>query len=357
MTKTFKQILFCLIFFSGFLVCRAAFSACTWIGNTGTTASCLQSDIAACITDAAGKSGDVIVKIKTGDCTATPAAIGTTLNLAGSWTGNKITIQGESPCTVNNYGQPSSCPTKIAGKGFDIQGISGKQFIFQDFEIDNCLDANYAGQGYFSINGTSQNWRLTRLFFNNPTAKQIGVGMGSGGRSYGLIDHNRVTGGIGSVFFLHTRVMNDQYNAWVEGLQSGTSKSIFVEANVIEAPDGISRAIYDSEAGGKAVIRHNTFKNVGIASHDVNGRATRGAEIYNNTFTIDPTVALYGTRFIGVRGGQWIIYNNEFFTTSAYQFYTVGNDNHSGITLTYYPAFPNIVTMNHHSSILRGQNI
>jgi len=337
-----KQNLIFIIFFLGlfFALAGKAQAACTWVGNTGTTASCFQADIASCLAEAATKSGDVVVKIKTGDCTSSPAVNGTILNMASNWAGTKITVQGENSCTLNAAGQPSSCPTKISGRGFDILGISGKQFIFQDLEIKNCADAYIvnSGQGYFRINGTAQDWRLTRLFFNTPTSKQIGVGMGSGGRTYGLIDHNRVTGGGNSNFFLHTRVMGDEYNAWAEGLQSGTSKSIFMEANIIEVSDGVVGAIYDSEAGGKAVIRYNTFKNAYIASHDVNDRATRGAEIYNNTFTVDPTVANYGSRFVGVRGGQWIVYNNNFTTASPNQFYTMGNDTHSGIGLTYYPA-------------------
>jgi len=115
-------------------------------------------------------------------------------------------------------------------------------------------------------------------------------------------------------------------DGWTNPFQFGSPNFVFIEDNLFEnlstTPNRYMRHYVSHELGGRSVVRYNTFT-VNVASparnqtdliegHGFcicasNGMGTRGAEVYNNTFS--------GTqmgRLIAPRGGYWLIYDNTF---------------------------------------------
>src|SRR3990172_11382451 len=83
MYKIFLSIMLSLIFPMNI------YAACSWNGNTGTAASTSSTEVAACVTDAQGKSGDVVINIPAGNSSTWTSAINVNIG-----NGGKLSILG-----------------------------------------------------------------------------------------------------------------------------------------------------------------------------------------------------------------------------------------------------------------------
>jgi malectin (di-glucose binding ER protein) len=132
---------------------------------------------------------------------------------------------------------------------------------------------------------------------------------------YGVIDHCVIDGTVGQ---------NGQQSAkngtwpngdeeWAQPMPWGTDQFIFMEdcycnntAGQFTVPGG-----WDSEVGGKFVVRHCKLFNIELLNHGTESgrqRGGRGYELYNNEFHFS-----YSTTLDGIRSGSMISHDNVFY--------------------------------------------
>ncbi|MBW2003869.1 MAG: hypothetical protein JRI72_04540 [Deltaproteobacteria bacterium] len=157
----------------------------------------------------------------------------------------------------------------------------------------------------------------------------------------GVIDNN-----IFNNCNIAVRFNGDDNYSWKREIRPGTAHALFIEDNIFTGDEAnrevnLNEQIYQ-QGGARTVTRYNTFDMTaitgsgGVAFYDSHGNQSssdpkcdqplsmfRGQpliEIYENTFKAYSSSSCNG-RFIGIRGGSSLIYNNKFKTvvgTPAY---------------------------------------
>jgi hypothetical protein len=102
-------------------------------------------------------------------------------------------------------------------------------------------------------------------------------------------------------------------NSWAQPTNLGTAEAVYIEDNVFTVA-GAPLAQIDSQAGGRVVVRRNTFRaGAAVANHGTESsqryRSARSFEVYENTFECcDLGQTAFAAIFI--RGGTGVIFNN-----------------------------------------------
>ncbi len=246
--------------------------------------SCSLSDVKAAL--ASASPGDIV---------SLPAG-------SSTWSGplsidkSSITIQG------NGIGS-----TIISGSGmlFTTRGETASGLRITGIELRTCKQCIYE-YGSGTPRQAIKNFRFDHCKFVNAY-----IVLETGGGATGVIDHCE---------FLDTyaaRLYGSNDASAKFPVKLGTSDAIFVEDNTVTVTSkGTPPHFIASNSWSKYVVRHNTFNYAKslwdiIDAHgycEVSGRGSATWEIYDNTFNLVPTI----DRVIHLRGGQGVVYNNDF---------------------------------------------
>lgn len=314
-----------IIFISLFFCGQSWAATCNWTGNTGSPNTFTSADVVQCVTDAAGKTGEVIIQLPTATSSGTWSAVDADMS---AWTTpTKLTIQGNGKTNTIISVPNGVNPFNIIGNSvipFRITGIK--------FSGANLASANYN----IIISGAATGWRIDNCHFyrtkqyDDITVQTYPFSDGGGG----LIDNN--------VFEDSSdEGINTQYastapaDSWTDALTPGGVHAVYIENNTFTYTSNYSRAgkhAVNSTGGGRYVFRYNTltyndgseFDTVidshGAATSSSPNDAGRWIEVYNNT--LSGTSVGWG---IFWRGGDGIVFDNTI--TSTDDNIRLGSDN------------------------------
>lgn len=107
------------------------------------------------------------------------------------------------------------------------------------------------------------------------------------------------------------------YTPWSRPTALGTNKAVYVERCTFDYRlNDQGDDCIDGYAGGRVVIRYNTFMDISQGFHGTdsgNSRSMMSFEIYNNAYTNSQS----GLRVLTIRGGTGVIYSNTYAVTGA----------------------------------------
>ncbi|MFA6306717.1 MAG: hypothetical protein WCV70_04245 [Patescibacteria group bacterium] len=317
MAKLRQLILFFIIFFWGIFLLNNACTACSWSMNIGTVDSPYDdSDMAACVADAATKSGAIVILIP--NCDVTWDAI-IPINMT-NWTNvTSLTIQGASK-TGTVITNSSWAVTTKTNRKFRLTNLTAKGKVLGS----NGAAVLVKGDTKPSLGG---GFRIDNIIFDSdidPNGRAIFIF----GDTYGLID-NIDSNWYGQFSIVYTGIAN---LSWSTDDSFGTADAVYLEnSKLTNKQPSYQNMVMDHWDGARVVVRYNNISGYYFGGHDNIGtiRANRHWEVYNN---IMYTNSSYGSPLLGDRGGTGYIYNNQMISTGAYPFYGPT----SGITLTNY---------------------
>ena len=285
--------------FVGFFLASSLFLApIAKAQGTYTAKSCNLSDISTAIAaeQAHPVDGDII------SIPACPAGVAWTGSSGISQTfNNSVTIQGAGAISATTGGTSTTGSdvtviisdlsngttamnfTTVAGKSFRVTGI-----YFQ-------IGAGFgAYNGVLTIGGNSSSVRIDHCHFTVPSNEGLYIS----GSVMGVADHDAfdspsssLTNDIGfhnGVGWNGGSSSDNADHSWSDTEHWGSSKFFFVEDSRFYGGD-----VSDAHDGARYVFRHNTVTGDGTSAQqmythgltDARGRATRAAEIYDNSFT------------------------------------------------------------------------
>jgi hypothetical protein len=304
------------IFFSIFVfvvIPSYSWAACSWVGNTGTPGSFTSAEVSTCISEAASKTGEVIIQLPTGTSSSWNTV---SVNMSAWTTPAKLTIQGDGKTNT----------IISVGTGVQIFNITGKLNIpFRITGIKFSGSGVYSGYQAIAIGGTCNNWRIDnnhfyRLFAANDIwIKTYGA--------WGLIDNNIFEDS--SQEGVTPQFSSGMATSWADPLTHGGVGAVYIESNTFIYTTGISgnggaKHAVTGYQGSRYVFRYNTltyndksnFDTIvdahGACSETIPNDGTRWIEVYNNT--------LSGTSVgwaVNWRGGDGIVFNNTFSGINA----------------------------------------
>ena len=266
-------------------------------------ASCSQADVQATI-DAAS-DGDFVL-IPAGHCTwNTPAAQ------------TPSAILNDKAVTLQGAGTTQTLITDGIGLAWNevplrINGVEGKPFRVTGLTLIGQGAGHYDSFAAISIYGTSQNFRVDHIKFDNIAGRSLAVS----GNTYGVVDHCEFIQPNGQGVIVTDDRGNPQGStAWEEPMSFGTDDAVFIEDSLFQWGSSADGAV-DCGNGGRFVFRHNTVAGIMVGNHgmDTKPRSCMQMEIYDNTFlpsAHDVYVAMQS------RGGTAVIFNNTI--TGNYQ--------------------------------------
>lgn len=297
--KKTKLIFFTILFLAFFGLAKSSEAACSWNGNTGAAASTSRTDVAACITDAQSRSGDVTINIPAGSSSAWSSAI--SVNIGN---GGKLSILGA--------GVNSTTINHTSDTLFSVAVNGGAQF-FELGNIKTMSSSTSGGGAIVSISGTRENrpkFRIHNCEFNHAPYRVL-----SALKVYGLYDHNTDNDTQNQVIIVQGGMSDaDQDASFIGDIGIGTANAVFAEDNTSNSTSYHQVAFLENEYGGRAVVRNNTVYDRGINTHgyhDLEGSNTRGSvftELYDNYFECKTEVCSHG--WTTIRGGAFYIWNN-----------------------------------------------
>ena len=294
-----------------------SWAACSWSGNTGTATS--VSEVNACITDAASKTGAVIIQIPNGTYDFSGTA--TTVDMTSWTTPTSLIIRGQNDCTMTNnpsplFDYPTSCGTNVGNFNLTYVGLEGIDFRLAHMRL--------TGTSGVSVSGNGKSWRFDHLFFDTVTSwlssrvfwftKSTTTGLAEG-----LIDHNYfLNPAWGSlVHYQGTSTTAGGNYEWINNPELGTSHAVYLENNKFYSSTS-GYYLADNNGASKWVWRYNHITNGYVNGHDFtsasyDGRGGRKVEIYENTF-----VHTGGAGAIIARpAANGVIYNNTTTATES----------------------------------------
>jgi hypothetical protein len=285
---------------------------CSWAGNTGTVSSPYSNtDVADCVTDAAGKTGNVIITIPTSTPTWSTAV---TINMSSGWTNvTGLIIQGA--------GQTSTVITANSNRLFYITGKNTIAFRMTALGLSGAGDPTL---GVVQVEGNFFTCRFDHININQTTTKSVVVGFYSSSAHLGLYSQTTTNYDKQKILFDHINFTNTsgtwltflmaygRWQNWTDNDDWGTDNAIFIENSTFTYSG--NAFITDTEGGVRLVFRYNTCINAGPATHDVSNYGRRGSRIvenYGNSYTCTGSCDPYGVSPVGNRGGSGLIYNNK----------------------------------------------
>lgn len=249
-------------------------------------ASCNQEDVQSAI-DAAN-DGDT-VNVPAGSCTITTQITVTNKN---------ITIKGAGiDATTFNA-------NIISGTRPGVFKITTKPARITGFTFNGTAPAYGA---HLVFEGTGDETALFRAD-NNKFTVNSGYAILTWNLSYGVIDHNTFTTNADHSFI---NLYADNRTSWARESSLGTNKGVYVEDNTFtnSANTANNRAV-SPDGGSRFVFRNNTVTNLSADAHGYCGTiaGTMSYEIYDNTWSVTSETNMF--RWMFLRGGSGVIYNN-----------------------------------------------
>lgn len=270
---------------------------------TITAATCSQASVASAV--ASASPGDTVA-IPAGTCSWTsPLTITKGITLQGA--GQGVTIiedhVGKGDANCQNGGAmiiwSVNSPAAYRMTGLTIRGVAADPYV--------------CSRGHVVAGGTTKAFRVDHITIDPKQTAGIVVQ----GDTYGVIDHSTFSGDFkNSVQVKHMAWGGGQYGdrSWTEPIHWGTEKAVYIEDNTFinTNADCLQTGFFDSYGGGRAVIRRNSARNVGFASHGTDTsqriRSQRQMEVYDNTFTFGDICTPPNIGWI--RGGTGVVFNN-----------------------------------------------
>lgn len=271
------------------LLPRISGAACSWVGSTGTSASCSYTDVADCLDDAGATAGSTIVLPA---CDTTAWTSGITISVG-------LTLQGGGPGVTKIRTNNTVNPLFTVGANNTV--ITGLTIYGPDTATGNQTTRA------IQING-STGVRIHNIYFLRDEAR--------GGNAVAPIQG--ATGVIDNCYFDYTteqisiRGSGATRTEWAEDTALGSSAQLYVENNTfVDSLGLIGHAVLGDE-GCKMVVRHNDISGQDVDAHGYCSTASgvRQLEIYSNKFT--ETTYEYG---LNLRGSTGVVFKNVFLPT------------------------------------------
>lgn len=317
MKKYFKKIIFCAIFFSGFLVCQNAQAECSGVSPTW-IATPDYASVSSCVSRAS--AGDTI-NVSAGSETWTGNLLITkSINIIGAGIGKTI-ITGSFIATNNwalspDYYHIAIVPATPADN--PIIRISGFTLTF-----------GYGAAGIFYYN-TSTNSDLTNVRFDHlniysPAGKTLFFRYGL---AHGVMDNCQINGRLD---------MGGAATLWTtNGYEYGTNSNFYFEDNTFTTETTTAIEMCSGNGAGRYAFRYNTinipinkqvFPIFDLHGNQYNVRASGfGAEIYGNTISTDGNA--WTTVLYNQRGGKSLVFNNPVTWASGGGIQTLIKEEH-----------------------------
>lgn len=327
-----KIILICCSLLS---ITSYAFGACSWSDNTGTAASASVTDISACVSDASGKTGAVIINIPNDSKTWTGDL---TIDMSSGFanvTGLSLIGAGSIP-TGTTTGAASSGGTTItlSSTKLNVVGEAAKKIRIANITFTGTADTD---QGAIYITGLSKlssggGWRVDHISFNNAPTRALSTR----GYTYGVVDHC-FRSGAGQVFNVMEGVSTPGNVSWGRTLNLGDSDAVYFEDNDVQCTGACNSPIMfaDGASGARMVIRYNVIQNHYLGGHDPSSlnRGIMQIESYNNAITLSNT---YGSGSHSLRGGTGVHFNNYIESTHTANETFAAAEQPYGLSMTNY---------------------
>lgn len=262
----------------------AGCGASPFTGMTRAAATCEQRDVQSAI-DAA-QDGDTIT-IPAGHCSwTTPVQLDARMR--------SLRLRGAGDATIIGAD---------ANGVLHVESTEGHSFAVSGMRFDGGT-----GDAVVTIGGTSTSWRVHHVTFtSNGVPLRI---FRVSGATYGVIDHCTATSDNVSEFIT---VDGDNWASWSRPVVLGDANAVYIEDNDVRwAGHWEGRSFYDSEFGGRAVIRFNRTTNSTIGGHGFDSGGVASAlrtEVYGNEFTITDSVGTWSGSS-SIRGGTGVFYDN-----------------------------------------------
>ena len=283
----------------------ALFFAKTSWADTHTAASCSAADVTTAIT--AASTGDTVA-VPAGSCSwSSGLSITKGITLQGAGIGNTVITYGGSAASMVYYNPTTPSlnnPFRLTGFTLDCNNVAGTYGvqIRQNSDTTNIIS-----------NIRIDNNRITKC---KEGIKFLGM-------IYGLVDNNQFANNE-----MEFEVLGLDTYSWVDPLEIGSSKYIYVETNTFTGSYGY---FFLSGQGARWVFRYNNvdLANCAYSILDAHGnlvyeypacnwlnnnRGIVGHEIYENTFT---NLNRGAAKLHDLRGGTGIVFNNAVTGTNT----------------------------------------
>jgi len=274
--------------------------------QTINAASCSSTDVQTAISKVAADGTTVL--IPAGTCTWTTA-----VTYSGTYS---VTIQGQTSvtgtcgpggtCTVSDItviidglARGAQCGSPD-GSILSVNSVSGKSVRVTGITFSWGNAAGNTCVGTLNISGTGQANRVDHSHFINNSY----VGLGWGGMTFGVVDHNVFDMNNGSTWnaiVFHepnwigldggSDPLNVGDGSWADNTTFGSNRFIYVENNFFNWSGGTSNGsgyADDCTSGGRFVWRYNQMNNAMLQTHPTGGslrhRGCRALEVYQNNF-------------------------------------------------------------------------
>ncbi len=317
-----NKVLLCCLFFLLAVLPQSSWSACSWNGNIGTSASCTVSDLSACITDASAKTGDVTIKLPVCSVTwVTNVEFDMTsgfqnirsLNITGAGT-PQTRSAAASGTSIHHDGGYFSITTAETKK-LRISNITytGTAYYITKDKYGNDIK-NYMASvcitGFAKVS-SGGGFRIDHMTFS-PDSRAVGVR-----QAVGVVDSSTRAGG-GQVFNVSGGSSTEGNIQWNTANNFGGADQVVFENNNIYCDSSCASPVMfcDVTDGGRITIRYNYIKNHYVGGHDASSvaRGVMQIEDYNNEH------ATTGYQYEGafsLRGGSGRVFNNYLTTDQA----------------------------------------
>jgi hypothetical protein len=252
------------------------------------------------------------------------ASAGDTINISGNATWNS-TLTISKSIKLIGAGTES---TKITNGGIhpiiDINLSSDAPLRISGIYFDNVINTG-ATKSTIVVLGHG----LTQMRIDNNTFNKGKRTVQINGWVYGVIDSNSFIN-----CDIAVGVTGDDDAAWNRTIAAGTANALFIESNTFTSNNNtdigeLNEQIYHQE-GARTVIRYNTFDGSAQTANDFCPYDSHGNQSYYTgdsryDFRGQPIIEIYENtwkahhsyRFMNIRGGSNIIYNNTFTTISG----------------------------------------
>lgn len=253
------------------------------LGETINLLDCSQGSVQTAINDS--QVGDVI-QLPTKSC---------------SWSAS-VTIDSSKALTLSGNGATISGSINIKQHPSKITRITGFNFTS-------------ARAIYVDGSKTSAPYRIDNNVFKSNTGGITFIEVSGNGP--GVIDHNKMFAPTNSEMIHNMGMGPSDSSGWSDDIVPGSGDAVYIESNEFTNNDVSGNPAYfwgnsaiQSYYGARTVFRYNQLNMSQVDQHGTPGMiGARWWEIYENTFNVFE----FGNqdKYIGVRGGSGVIFNNH----------------------------------------------
>jgi hypothetical protein len=334
----------------------SAFAAgCSWTGNTGTVASPYDhTDVDACVSDAASKTGAVIIQIPAASVSWNAYV---TIDMT-SWTNvTSLTIQGAgdlpttcAPAVATSRTMPGGsdveCGSAITGgttlaltdSGFNITSVAGKKWRISNLSItgtNTTGSSNSFVKPYGTNIGATDGGRIDHIKYRMTGTNFITSEYSTDNTV--LIDH---IDSLTDQMFTHWSMLTDAKAnvSWASDVVQANMN--WIENSYISNNNAAPKMLADADGGAAVGIRYNIIDHYYTSGHDFGSvtRAIKWYESYNNKMYW-PDLS---DNSLDLRGGSGVFYNNYIEVADVENGIVAYCSELSGICMKNYRSMPDV---------------